>query len=170
MLKTAAAAVSVLLAAASPAAHAQNAPASQTVGSAVDGNVITDVRIRVIKAALQLTPEQQKYWPAVEEAIRFRAKDRQERLARLRERDEKMHEPGLGESLGSPDPVEFLNRRAGALAQRSAGLKKLAGAWEPLYRTLDPDQKQRMRFVTMFLLAKVRDAAGQARDDEPDDE
>src|SRR5215470_2495987 len=30
-------------------------------------------RIGIVKAVLQLTPEQAKYWPAVEEAIRGRA-------------------------------------------------------------------------------------------------
>src|SRR5262249_38652512 len=30
-------------------------------------------RIGIVKAVLQLTPEQAKYWPAVEEAIRARA-------------------------------------------------------------------------------------------------
>ena len=33
----------------------------------------TDARIGIVKAALQLTPDQEKYWPAVEEAIRNRA-------------------------------------------------------------------------------------------------
>jgi len=165
MLKTAAVAMTGLFVAASPAAHAQNAPAGQTTGSAVSGNVITDVRIHVIKAALQLNAEQEKHWPAVEQAIRSRAKERQERLAKLRDRAEDMKDRGPGEVLSGSDPVEFLNSRAGALAERSASLKKLADAWEPLYRTLDQDQKQRMRFVTMFMLAEARDAIGQLRSD-----
>ncbi|HEY1543886.1 MAG TPA: Spy/CpxP family protein refolding chaperone [Xanthobacteraceae bacterium] len=170
MLKTAAAAITVLLVAASPIAHAQSAPTSKTDASANDSTMLTDVRIQVIKAALQLTPAQEKYWPAVEQAIRFRAKDRQERVAKLKERIEHLHEGGPAEFLRNPDPVEFLNSRSGTLAQRSADLKKLADAWQPLYQTLDADQKQRMRFVAMFLIAKVRDAAGQARDEDIDDE
>src|SRR4051812_37160680 len=46
-----------------------------------DLSALTDARIAVVKAALQLTPEQQKLWPAVEEAIRARAAARQARLA-----------------------------------------------------------------------------------------
>ena len=50
------------------------------------------------------------------------------------------------------DPVAFLNRRADALAQRSADLKRLADAWQPLYKTLTPEQKQRMAALTILVL------------------
>lgn len=171
MLKTAAAAMTVLLVAASPAAHAQNAPARQGGSSTIDRDATTDVRIHVIKAALQLTPEQEKYWPAVEQAIRARAKARQERVAKIREQVEHLRDAGPREALGNRDPIEFLNRRADALAQRSAGLKKLAEAWEPLYRTLDQDQKQRARFVTMAMLVRAaRGIRSSMQDDDEADE
>jgi hypothetical protein len=51
---------------------------------------------------------------------------------------------GLVEALRNRDPVAFLNRRADALAQRAADLKKLADAWQPLCQTLRPDQKRRI--------------------------
>lgn len=41
--------------------------------SLADWNALTDARIAVVKAALQLTPEQQKFWPTLEEAIRARS-------------------------------------------------------------------------------------------------
>lgn len=44
------------------------------------------------------------------------------------------------EALRTRDTVDFLQRRADALAQRSADLEKLANAWEPLYKTVSPDQ------------------------------
>jgi hypothetical protein len=76
--------------------------------------------------------------------------------------------------LRNRDPVNFLNRRADALAQRSADLKKLADAWQPLYATLKPDQKQRMALLTIFALREMRDAAERRRlsfytDDDDDD-
>jgi hypothetical protein len=49
-----------------------------------------------------------------------------------------------------------MHRRADALAERSADLKKLADAWQPLYSTLSPDQKRRMAFLTVFVLRQVR--------------
>ena len=47
---------------------------------------MTDARIGIVKAVLQLTPEQAKYWPAVEEAIRARAQTRYQRIAAVAER------------------------------------------------------------------------------------
>jgi hypothetical protein len=46
--------------------------------------------------------------------------------------------------------------RADALAQRAANLKKLADAWAPLYQTLNPDQKERMRLLAMRVLRELR--------------
>ena len=80
-------------------------------------NELTNLRIEVIKAALQLTPEQQKYWPAVEQAIRARAETRQQRLAVITE--------GRGQQLAG-DPVQFFRNRANNLARRADNLKKLA--------------------------------------------
>jgi hypothetical protein len=71
------------------------------------------------------------------------------------------------EVLRDRDTVDFLQRRADALAQRSA-LKKLAAAWEPLYKALTPDQKQRMAFVTLYVLHEVRNAAEERTEDEED--
>jgi hypothetical protein len=34
-----------------------------------------------------------------------------------------------------------LNRRAEALSERAADLKKLADAWQPLYQTLGPTKR-----------------------------
>jgi hypothetical protein len=60
------------------------------------------------------------------------------------------------ELLRDRDPVSFLNRRADALAERAADLKKLADAWQPLYGTLSPDQRMRMAFLTIFVLRELR--------------
>jgi hypothetical protein len=39
----------------------------------VDWKALTDLRVGIVKAALQLKPDQEKYWPALEQAIRDRA-------------------------------------------------------------------------------------------------
>jgi hypothetical protein len=44
------------------------------------------------------------------------------------------------------------------LAQRAADLKGLADAWQPLYQTLSPDQKQWIAFLTVFVLRQVGNA------------
>ena len=160
MLKIVAAGVAALFVTASPLAYAQT-PAAAATPSAADLGTLTDMRIDVVKAALQLTPAQEKYWPAVEDAIRARAINRQARIAGAPRRLDKLREGNAVEVLRNRDPIDFLQRRADALAQRSADLKKLAGAWEPLYKTLSPDQKRRMAFLTIYVLRGVRNVAEQ---------
>src|ERR1700753_750049 len=132
MIKKLAVATTAILMAASPLAYAAET-SSSTVGmthpSAADLNSLTDARVAMIKAALQLTPDQEKYWPAVEEAIRARAKNRQgrgERLSHLRD-------SGPMEARHESNPIELMQRRAASLNQRAADLKKVADAWEPLF-------------------------------------
>ena len=167
MLRIVTAGLTALFVTASPLAYAQTA-ASAATPSAADWNTLTDIRINVVKAALQLTPDQQKYWPPIEDAIRARAKDRQARFAEVEKRVAELREGNPVEVLRNRDTVDFLQRRADALAQRSADLKKLAAAWEPLYKTLSPDQKQRMAFVTLYVLHEVRNVAEERTEDEED--
>jgi hypothetical protein len=140
-----------------PPAFAQ-APTTGTpqVSGAADSDNLADVRINIVKAALQLTPDQEKLWPAVEDAIRTRAKNRQERIANAAARINELRDRTPIEILRDRDPIDFMHRRADALAQRSADLKKLADAWQPLYSTLSPDQKRRMAFLAVFVLREVR--------------
>ena len=140
-----------------PPAYAQapTTPASRA-SSTEDADSLTDVRINVVKAALQLTPDQEKFWPPIEDAIRNRAKNRQARIANAAARVNELRDRSPVELLRDRDPINFMHRRADALAQRSADLKKLADAWQPLYATLSQDQRRRMAFVTVFVLREVR--------------
>lgn len=158
MSKMLAAGVIALCVTASPLAYAQTA-ANAATPSAAEWNSLTDMRIDVVKAALKLTPGQEKY---------ARAKNRQARIAEIEKRVTTLREGNPVEVLRNRDPVDFLQWRADALAQRSADLKKLAGAWEPLYKTLSPDQKQRMAFLALYVLHEVRNAAEARTEDEED--
>ena len=139
----------------------ENGKLSQT-----DFKALTDARIGVAKAALQLTPEQQKYWPAIEEAIRTRAEARYRRLSNLQGR--------AAAQRADRDPLQLIRERAEIMDERATGLKKLADAWQPLYQTLSPDQKGRMRVVVTRVIGGLRDAAENRRrdlnDDDDDDE
>jgi len=136
------------------AAYAQEASHARLTPTEL--NVLTDARIAMTKAALQLTPEQQKFWPPIEEAIRSRAEGRHHRMAALR---------SLAEQAGQRDfdPVALMRGRAENLAERGANLKKLADSWQPLYQTLNPDQKQRMRLLAMHVVREVRGALERRR-------
>jgi LTXXQ motif family protein len=147
MLKGVVGLVTVLFVAGS--AYAQEASHARLTPNEL--NFLTDARIAMTKAALQLTPEQQKFWPPIEEAIRARAETRMHRIAQLK---------SLAEQAGQRDfnPIELMRGRAEALAQRGANMKRVADAWQPLYQTLNPEQKQRMRLLAMHVVRDVRGA------------
>ena len=171
MLKIVAAGVTALFVTASPIAHAQT-PSAATPDrlNLADRNTLTDMRIDLVKAALQLTPDQQKYWPAIESAIRARAEDRKARLAKIAETVGKRADESPVEVFRNRDPIAFLQRRSEALAQRSADLDKLAEAWQPLYKTLSPEQRQRMAALAIFVLHDMSDAVEQRRARSEDDD
>jgi len=172
MLKTTiAAGFTALLVSASSLAYAQ-APSTGGIEalSAADVGTLTDARVNIVKAALQLTPDQEKYWAPIEDAIRTRAKDRQARLAAAATQLGELRERSAIEVLRDRNPVEFVQRRAAAMAQRAADLKKLADAWAPLYPSLSPEQKRRMSALTIFVLREMRNGLEQRRLQSEDDE
>jgi len=158
MLKLIAAGTTALLVTLSPAAFAQAPSPTGTQLSPKNLADLTDARIAIVKAALQLTPDQEKYWPAVADAIRVRAQNRDARFARIAETVGKMSEESTSDILRDRDPIAFLDRRAEVLAQRSQDLKKLADAWRPLYSTLSAEQKQRLASLTLFALHQMGSA------------
>jgi hypothetical protein len=120
----------------------QNAPADAQRYRATpeDRAALTDARIAALKAGLKLSAEQEKNWPAVEAAIRDLAKQRADRAAAMRNGRN-------AQAQARPDAIERLRRGADTMTERAAGLKKLADAAEPLYKTLDEGQKHRFALL-----------------------
>jgi hypothetical protein len=174
MMKIVVVGTTALLLTASSIANAQNAqtssPATPERLSAADRSTLTDMRIDLVKAALQLTPEQEKYWPAVESAIRQGADDRKARVAKIQETVGKRVEQNSVENLRNRDPIAFLQRRSEALAQRSADLDKLAEAWQPLYKTLSPEQRKRMGALATLVLHDMSDVIERRRAQSEDED
>ena len=137
-------------------AYAQDRELEQA--TAADVETLTAARINIVKSALQLTPDQEKLWPALEDAIRARANDRKARIENIKKEAAELRGHNLSDVLRDRDPADFLNRRADALSQKAANLKKLAAAWQPLYQTLSPDQKQRLAHVEMVVLRDLKRA------------
>jgi LTXXQ motif family protein len=135
-----------------------------------DRALLTDARIDLLQAALHLTPEQQKYWPAIESALRARGKFRQARAEAVAERVDQAKKAGLAATIQKRDPVDFLRRRAQAMSARATELNKLADAWQPLYQTLSTEQKRRMAMLAIYTMremrSRVEDRRIQALDDE----
>jgi hypothetical protein len=174
-MKAIVAGLAALFVAASPLALAQTqnrlAGAAERLNQA-DVKALTDLRITLIKSALQLTPDQEKLWPVVEEAIRARAQDRDERVASTVGEAEERNGRSTIETLRNRNPIDFMHRRADALSQRAEDLNKLADAWQPLYRTLTPEQKRRMGALAVLVIRDLRTPGEQLRlrsDDEEAD-
>jgi hypothetical protein len=103
-----------------------------------DMSALADARIAAVKAGLRLTAEQEKLWPPVEAAARDLAKQRIDRVAARRDERRSDRSP-------SPDELfERFKRRADDMTASAAGMKKLAEVAEPLYRSLNEDQKRRL--------------------------
>jgi zinc resistance-associated protein len=96
-----------------------------------DFRAFGEARLAALKAGLTLTPEQEKNWPAFEQAARELGKLRLDRMSAARS------------APPSDDPAERLRRRAAAMSDTGAALKKLADATDPLYKSLDEGQKRR---------------------------
>jgi zinc resistance-associated protein len=103
-----------------------------------DLGAFTDARIAALRAGLRLTPDQDKNWPAFEQAYRNLAKLRSDRIA-----------GAAGQTQGADDQsmIDRLQRRAERISQYGAALQDLAKAGKPLYASLDDAQKR--RFVTL---------------------
>ena len=142
MKKTIAAGAIALTLAGAGFALAQQTPSRESRGarpSAEDTAAFTDARVAALKAGLKLTAEQEKSWPAVETAIRDLAKERADRAATRRE----ARRGGDNAQQPGPDAITRLRQGADAMTVRATGLKKLADAAEPLYKSLDDGQKRR---------------------------
>jgi zinc resistance-associated protein len=112
---------------------------AQQPGGGRDGGraAFLDARMAGLHAGLKLTPDQEKSWPAFEQAYRDLAAQRGEEINALRnDRDQ------------SGDPIQRAQRRADALTRSGAALKRYADAAAPLYQSLDDSQKQRFEVLS----------------------
>jgi len=109
--------------------------------TADDFSAFTDARVAAIKAGLRLTAEQEKNWPAFEEAFRSFAQLRVDRI--LASRDNPPSPPA--------DMLESLQRRADTLGRSATALRQIADATAPLYKSLDDAQKRRFAVLAPML-------------------
>ena len=124
-----------------------NQPGSNTAQqrprlSPEDRAALTDARIAGLKAGLKLTAAQEKNWPAVEAALRDRAKLRAERFEQFRKSREQT-DPAQRRG----DMIERMRSRADNMASSAVSLKKFSDALDPLYKSLDDGQKQRFAML-----------------------
>jgi zinc resistance-associated protein len=127
--------------------------------SPADMAAFTDARIAALKAGLELTPDQQRNWPAFEQALRDMAQLRIQRI----EARQAAQQGGASQQNATPQqgatpqtqsqngPFDRLEKRADAMAKRSAALKKVADTGGPLYASLTDAQKERFHTLARLL-------------------
>jgi zinc resistance-associated protein len=135
MWKSIIAGTAALAIAGSSLVYAQQAGGPRSRPSAGDLQAFGEARLAGLKAGLNLTPEQEKNWPAFEQAARDFSKLRIE------------HRMAMRSGAATNDAVERVRRSATAMSETGAALKKLADATEPLYQGLDKNQKRRFAML-----------------------
>ena len=98
-----------------------------------------DSRLASLRERLRLTPEQEKNWPAYEAALQALAKHRRDQVK------------AWSEQSRPTDPMQWMRRRADALSATGAALSRLADAQEPLYNSLNEDQKRQFATLSQML-------------------
>ena len=141
---------------AAPQQPGQPSPSNQQQASA-DPQAVADGRLSSLRSRLALTPDQEKNWPAFEQAYREFVRLRSERWRDLRAQQR------------SDNPVENFQAWADFASRRVNGMKRLADAALPLYQSLD--QNQQRRFVDQIYdwhprLARLNDRFASRSGDE----
>ena len=144
MLKAVVAATAVVTIAGSSIAYAQRDErpdsARRWQPTTEDMRAFQAARVAALRAGLTLNPEQEKHWPAFEQAMRELQQLRLNRVTAIRE--------ARRDGPRVADPAERMRERATRLSESGAVLKRLAEATEPLYRSLDDAQKRRFAILT----------------------
>jgi hypothetical protein len=97
------------------------------------GGFMLDAHLAGMKAALKLTPDQEKNWAAFEAAVRDAAQARRDTMRAMRD-------AARGDER--PTPIERMDAMADRLAKASTEIKAIAGAAKPLYDSLDDGQRR----------------------------
>jgi hypothetical protein len=120
-----------------------------------DMRAFADARLAALHAGLGLTPDQEKNWPAFEQASREMAKLRLDRMAAaVNTRRDRQPQSG--------DPADRMHRRAAVMTETGTSLRKVADAMDPLYKSLDDGQKR--RFAMLERMLAPRDDGQQGRE------
>jgi hypothetical protein len=118
-----------------------------------------DARLAALHVGLGLTPDQEKNWPAFEQAAREMAKLRLDRVSAAinarrddaRRDDSRRDDSRRDRQPQSGDPSDRMHERAAAMRESGAALKKVADAIDPLYKSFDDGQKRRFAILERML-------------------
>lgn len=112
-----------------------------------DMAAFANARIAALKAGLELTPDQAKNWPPLEQALHDLA---QLRIEFMQARQQRM-QAQAGAATAQTSPFDRLAQRADSMAKLSAVLKRVADAGRPLYQSLSDVQKNRFKMLAIMM-------------------
>jgi hypothetical protein len=99
-------------------------------------------RLAMAKAALKLTPDQEKLWAPIETQARDAFKLRDTRRAEFQQmREEREKDKAGGKEASKPDMAERIDKMAQRMGERADRMKLFAGAFKPFYASLSQEQK-----------------------------
>lgn len=142
-------------------------PATVAIAKAVDHRggwqrMTPDARARMdegklafAKAALKLTPEQEKLWTPLESQIRTAFKDREAKMAeRQKMREDRKAEKDAAATTGKtrPDMSERLDKMSQNMSERAERMKAFATSFKPFYTALSDEQKDVLRPLARDLM------------------
>jgi len=110
---------------------------------AADRETMLDAKLTGMKAGLELTADQEKFWAPFEAAVKDADKSRIDamgQMMRIRSQGERM------------SPIDHLEAMADRLSQGAANIKKIADAAKPLYDSLDESQKHKFGMLGRMLM------------------
>ena len=120
-----------------------------------DFSALSDARIAALKAGLELTPDQQKNWPAFEAALRNMVQLRLQRIQAHQAADQQQQ----AQPPTPTTPFDRMEHRADTMSKAGAALKQIADAGTPLYASLNDAQKSRFTMLARMLRPQERQHA-----------
>lgn len=107
---------------------------------------LEDGRIAMVKAALQLTPDQEKLWAPVETQVRDAFKIRQARVEEWKKkREERKAENEQGGEHKRADLANRFEKMSQRMGERADRMKAFSTAFSPFYASLSDEQKDVLR-------------------------
>jgi hypothetical protein len=103
-------------------------------------------RLAMVKAALQLTPDQEKLWSPVESEVRAAFKVREDRRAEWqKKREERKAENATPGERKRPDLAQRFDKMSKNMSERADRMKAFSSAFSPFYASLSDEQKDVLR-------------------------
>jgi len=109
-----------------------------------DHAAMLDAQLAGLKAALKLTPDQDKLWAPFEASVRDAAKMRADHMQAMRDE--------MQAGKARPTPVDRLDLMATHMEEGAKALHGVAAAAKPLYGALDEAQQRRFAFLGRMML------------------